>query len=376
MKVTIIDFSGKGGIGHYSYFLFKALKKVNPETTLITTSDFEFEIEEGILQLLPSHSRRKHKAMKGIVYLISLLKAFNYLLTELPDVIHFHELKIPLIELPLFYILSRNKMKIVLTSHNIFRAEAKFLSPFLKRLYKLMDGIIFHSEANREELFDRLDFISAKMWRTIPHGNYHLMVNPEMNRQKARKILEIDDDKFVVLFFGYIRKYKGLDILINAISKVRLSLKNIHLIIAGKDFENFKKYKHLIEKLDLENYVNYYCYYIPNNEISTFMEACDLVVLPYKKIFQSGVIQLSFAHAKPIIASQIGGIPDLVKEGKTGFLVKPGDPHILASAIENFFKLPENQRTEMGRNGRSLTKDLFSWEDIAKKTMDFYRDLV
>lgn len=298
MKVSIVDFSGKGGIGHYSYSLYKALKEVNPDTILLTTSDFEFEKEEGIYSIIPSHADKKFKFIKGIIYIISLLKVFKFFLEQQSDIVHFHESRIPFLEMFLFMFLSKRKSKIVLTSHNIFRAEAKFVPLLFKQFYKKVDGVIFHSETNKEDLMDQIEFKSAKMWKIIPHGDYRILVNPEINKKKARQILEIESNKLVVLFFGFIRKYKGFDILINAISKLRLNFKNIYLLIAGKEVEHFKKYEEMIKRLDLQDFVQTYLYYIPNNEISTFFEASDVVVLPYKKIFQSGVIQLSFAHAR------------------------------------------------------------------------------
>jgi len=375
MKISIVDFSGKGGIGHYAYSLYKSLREINDDTVLITTRSFEFPEEEGIFAILPSHVEKKSKIVKGFIYIVSLIKVFSFFRDRESDIIHLHETRLPLIETLLFYFLHKRKSKIVLTSHNIFRAEAHFIPFTLKRLYKTVDAIIFHSETNKDDLRERIDFKWAKMWKIIPHGNYFMMVNPVMTKEKARKLLEIDNDKYVILCFGFIRKYKGLDIIINAVSKLRLSFRNVVLVIAGKEIEHFKKYKDMIKRLDLQNFVHSYPYYIPNDEISTFFLASDVVVLPYKRIFQSGVIQLAFAHAKPVIASELGGIPDLVNNGKTGFLVKPGDPHALASALEKFFSLSEKKRYEMGLNGRYLAQNLYSWKDIAKKTLDFYKDI-
>jgi len=376
MKIAIVDFSGKGGIGHYSYSLFKALKSSNPETVLLTTSDFEFETEDGVFSIMPSHVDKPLKIIKGMFYIFSLLKVFRFFMKERCDIVHFHESKLPILETALFTFLAKRKSKIVMTSHNIFRAEARYVPYSLKKLYKRVDGVIFHSETNKEDLMKQIDFRSAKMWKIIPHGNYRLLVNPEFNKEKARQILEIGSNKLVVLFFGFIRQYKGLEILINAISKLRLQFKDVYLLIAGKEIESYKKYDDMIKRLELEEFVQAFPYYIPNSEISTFFEACDVVVLPYKRIFQSGVIQLAFAHSLPVIASDIGGIPDLVIDGKTGFLVKPGDPHLLASKLEKFFLLSETKRKQMGVYGKTLSEDLYSWDDIAKNTLDFYANLM
>ena len=160
--------------------------------------------------------------------------------------------------------------------------------------------------------------------------------------------------------------------MISSFSKVLNDYPNITLMIAGKVWkDNFDEYEKLIKELRIEDKVLLNIHFIEEKEIKYFFSAADIVVLPYKKIYQSGVVQLAFAYSKAVIASDIGGFKDVISNMKTGLLVKPGDVNDLANAIEFYLANPQKMH-EFGIEGKKAISKKLSWEKIAKQLQHIY----
>ena len=148
----------------------------------------------------------------------------------------------------------------------------------------------------------------------------------------------------------------------------------IFLIIAGKDIEGFSRYQKIINELDIEECVMKRVEYIPIDESSIYFSASDVVVLPYRNIYQSGIVFLSYAHSRPVITTNVGGFPDVVEDGKSGYIVKLNHPTALAEKIEKLFSSPSDP-AKMGDYGYRIAKQKFSWESAAEKTYGLYSSI-
>ncbi len=227
---------------------------------------------------------------------------------------------------------------------------------FTKLVFSLTDYFVVMSGAVRDDLLKVKP--SAKFILT-PHPLYEVFGKPK-DKDEAKRALGVSGR--VVLFFGFIRQYKGLHVLLEAMPKV---LKDVPLtlVVAGEFYEDKDSYMEQIERLGLKGRVNVLDRFIPNEAVGDYFSAADVLVLPYLSATQSGITQIAFAFDLPVIATSVGGLPEVVKEGETGFLVPPNDPDALADAVIKYFKddclekFSENVRRERGR---------FSWETFVE----------
>lgn len=192
-----------------------------------------------------------------------------------------------------------------------------------------------------------------------------------IDRDKACAHLNLDPKFDYVLFFGYIRDYKGLDILLESMAIARKSNPNLKLIVAGEYYSNAEKYLKLIDDLQLEDHVSLHTEFISNDQVKYFFSAADMVAQSYKSATQSGISQMAIYFEKPIISTNVGGLPETVRDGKTGYLTNV-DPKEVADGILRFFK--DAPRKEFIKNIQELKKE-YSWSSFSRKLIDLYQKL-
>jgi len=190
-----------------------------------------------------------------------------------------------------------------------------------------------------------------------------------MDRNTAKDQLGIDKSLKIVLFFGFIRAYKGLDLLIEAFADERLKDKHLALLIAGEFYEDDKPYKEQIARPGIEKNVILFDRFINDNEVQVFFSAADLVVQPYRSATQSGVTQICYHFEKPMVVTDVGGLKEIVPDGKCGYVVKP-DPAEIAGAISDFF---ENNREEFFSGNIRNEKARFGWDRMSRSVTDIYK---
>ncbi|MBO5963320.1 MAG: glycosyltransferase, partial [Bacteroidales bacterium] len=146
--------------------------------------------------------------------------------------------------------------------------------------------------------------------------------------------MNLDSNKVNLLFFGLVREYKGLDLLFEALSDERLKSLPINLVVAGEFYDSYSKYEEMVKKLGLENIVIMENKFIENNDVAKYFCACDLVVLPYKTATQSGVTQIAYHFSKPMLVTNVGGLPEIVSDGKSGYVCEPNAKSIADCLID------------------------------------------
>ncbi len=166
-------------------------------------------------------------------------------------------------------------------------------------------------------------------------------VDPALTPAAARARLGIAQPR-VVLFFGFIRKYKGIDLLLKAFAEVRRAMDDVHLLIVGEPYESIEPYTNLISTLGLTDRVTLVTAYVPNEEVSLYFTASDVLCLPYHSATVSGPLTIAQALRKPVIVTDVGGLSEYVDPGRTGFVVPPEDPTALAQSIVAFYREHSN----------------------------------
>lgn len=257
------------------------------------------------------------------------------------------------------------KIKIAYICHNSLPHE-RF--PFDKALTKITlkksDLIIAHSNSDADVLREMFPDITVAV---NPHPVYNFFKVKDMPKDEGRSLLNLKETDKVLLFFGLVRDYKGLKHLLNAMPEIVKKYPETCLLIAG-DFGSSKdKYMEIIEEYNLSNYIQIFEGHIPTAEVEKFFAACDLVVLPYESATQSGVIQVSYGFEKPVLATNVGGLPDVVDNMKTGYIVEPFRPDLIAEKVIDFF---ENKRADEFKQNVIESAYKFSWDRMEKCIMD------
>ena len=266
-------------------------------------------------------------------------------------------------------IVRQNKhTKVICIADNIIPHESRpgdrlFTHYFVKGV----DGFIAMS---REVLMDIDLFVKHPIKRLAAHPVYD-HYGDIISKEEALKTLDLSPDYRYLLFFGFIRDYKGLDLLLEAMADSRLKSKSVKLIVAGEYYGNQERYETLIKQYNLEDSLVMRTDYIPANEINNFFCAADMVVQPYKTATQSGVTQIGYHFNKPMLVTDVGGLAEIISDRKSGYVVAPNS-RAIADAIIDFY---DGQReTSFIRETQELKKN-FSWDKLTMKIMEIYEEV-
>jgi D-inositol-3-phosphate glycosyltransferase len=228
-----------------------------------------------------------------------------------------------------------------------------------------IDGAIVMSHTVSDDLKKFRKNIPVKLSPHPLFDNYGIPVN----RNMALSELKLDGDCSYLLFFGFIRAYKGLDLLIEAFSDYRLRDRKLKLIIAGEFYEDDAPYLELIKKYNIGDDVIIYDHFIKNSDVSLFFSIADLVVQPYKSATQSGVTQIAFHFEKPMLVTDVGGLREIVQDGICGYVVKPEKAKITDAILDYF----DNDRKSVFTEGVKKEKEKFSWDKMTGSIIEVYK---
>lgn len=226
--------------------------------------------------------------------------------------------------------------KILFIAENFISHEGHFIDRFLTKI-----GLINASSflALSDKVADELNIVAKG--RSIYKSELPIYdcYESDGNSSLSKTALGYDENVKLLLFFGYVRKYKGLDILIDAM-KILLERDNSYrLLIVGEFYDSPAEYEEQISKLSLNREVKIINKFIPNEEVAQFYEPADIVILPYRSATQSGILNVAYGFGKPVIVTNVGGLSEFVDEEKTGFIVEPDSPQSIAEGVEHFFKI-------------------------------------
>jgi glycosyltransferase involved in cell wall biosynthesis len=273
--------------------------------------------------------------------------------------------------------------KIVLTVHNVNAGKRDLNDSFLNRFslrvqYNLCHHIFVHTEGMKSELVTEFRTPKAKV-SVIPFGINNTVPKTSLTSGEAKRKLGISDNDKAILFFGNIAPYKGLEYLVSAFTELLNKDRTYRLIIAGrpKGSEDYWKQIHdgiarngtgdrMVQKIK----------YIPDEKTEVYFKAADVLILPYTRVFQSGVLFLGYSFGLPAIAADVGSLKEEVIEGKTGFVFKPRDSFDLARMIDEYFKSElfrnlETRRAEI----KAYANERYSWDRVAGITTAVYSSL-
>jgi len=237
---------------------------------------------------------------------------------------------------------------------------------FTRYFLQSCDGFVTMSEKVRNDLFE---FETNKPVQLIQHPLYDNF-GAIMSKDEARKQLGLALGDKIILFFGFIRQYKGLDLLLKAMADIEIRQQEIKLLVAGEFYEDAKQYLDLVREYNLQDRVILKTNFIPDSEVKYYLCAADCVVQPYRNATQSGVTPLAYHFEKPMIVTNVGGLPSLVPYEKAGLVCEP-DPTSIAHAITRFYQLGDDYFIPHLRS----EKQKYSWSHLTKAIISLAKSL-
>lgn len=366
-KIALIGpvYPYKGGIAHNTSLLYRTLSK-----------RYDVELISYKMQYPRLLFKKEQKDFKSDLFkvdeaqfLLNTANPFNIINVALrikkhkPDLVilqWWHPYFAPCYEI-LGKVLGRRVPKLFIC-HNVFPHERFPLDRFLtKRVLKMGNYFVVHSQSDGEELRQVMpDAVYAR--NPIPIFNVFRQRN--ITKEQARVELQKKQDAKQMLFFGFVREYKGLKYLLMALPKIRGHLQDINLMVVGAFADDKEEYLRLIRELQIDDCVELIDKYVSDNEVEKYFAASDIVVLPYISATQSGIAQIAYGFEKPVIVTNVGGLPDVVQDRKTGYIVEAGRPEQIADAVIDFYS--QNLEAEMCEHVRKEAYQ-FDWERMREK---------
>ncbi len=223
--------------------------------------------------------------------------------------------------------------------------------------FLFVDSFIVQSDSVERDL---LATVGSPRYKKVPHPVYEIF-GSSIPKAEARRRLKITDVK-VILFFGYIRSYKGLHVMIDAMKEVKKTLR-VKLLVVGEFYDDEEQYRWHISDAQVRDVVDVVSDYVANEKVGDYFSAADAVILPYLSATQSGIAQIAYNFDKPVIATNVGGLAEVVVDGISGLTVPPNDPQKLAEAITKFYS--QNLESKLSA-GAASEKKKYSWERMVE----------
>lgn len=367
LSIAIIEpVGGYGGMDYYDYGLAMGLGANNVEVLLFTSYETKLRSYPKVTTFLCFKKMWKRSFfIKVYKYLMGHFLAINQAKKVGVKIFHLHFFAFRSIDLIILWYIRLRNLKVIVTIHDINSFDKEANSIIEKKCFNYMNGIIVHNQSSLDVLNKKNDLLIPK--RIIPHGNYLPFIDVISDNVK------LESRVFTLLFFGQIKDVKGLDILLEAINLVKKNGFKVELIIAGKAWKSdLNKYKKLIVDLDIDKIVKTYFRYIPDEEVKEFYKKADLVVLPYRRIYQSGVLLLTLSYGKPVLCSDLEPFKEIIIDNQNGFLFESENSTDLASRIQNII-LNKKDLSRVIHNSDKMIRDNFDWINIGSLTKDFYQ---
>ena len=377
MKIAVVEFASRGGLIHYAYQLCRAMHGEGADVTLITDRHYELDALEHPFRLhkllrlwdpkpgrdvSSSAVRRARRAARAAVWYREWMRLVGALRRMRADVVQFGDIRFPT---DLFPLLAARRTAPLMADicHNVrpFGASGAFeASSMYERVYARFDTIFVHYETNVRE-FARAFPRQAGKVVPIVHGNEEIFRELAGPPRDLRRELGLGGQQ-IVLFFGTLSRYKGLDLLLEAFRQIPSAI----LVVAGHPHSDFDPalFRGAERVVLLPQYVD-------SPDVQSWMQLADVIVFPYRDVFQSGALHVAQTFGVPIVTTRVGAMAEVIRHRETGLVVEPEDAGALAGAVNELLR----DRAFARRLGDAAAQDAatsFGWNGIARTILDTY----
>jgi len=376
MRVLIVETSMGSGDWHYANMIASALVDVGVDASVVSLSPVEpFPSPRPIpvytIGPKPPGDRwpRRLSLRRAAHHVAKVWRLLRLIRVLRPNIVHFQK---PLGTLDFLYMRLVKSLgpRLVYTIHTP-------LPPMLGRaaLGRLREVDLILTHARRTEAQLVAAGLPEGRIKVIYHGNYiHLCRPRDLSPEEARRRLGLPPHSRALLFFGSIEWRKGLDCLIESFALLTKDCSDLYLVIAGYPNEDFGPYETQLRREGIRERVVTDLRWLPFSEMQTYFHAASVVVLPYRRISQSGVLQLAYAYERPLVVTDVGGIAETILEDETGLVAGVDDPASIARAVRELLSDPE-RAAEMGRRARRYAETKYSWAQVAQRVAELYKQV-
>lgn len=290
------------------------------------------------------------------------------------SVVHYHFFHFTALEMMCVRLAKLFAFRVVVTVHDVESFSGEFHSSVAKSVARLADLLVCHNDVSRREIEEKLGVPLSKICK-IPHGNYLDFVGDVEAKSSCRTKLSLPQEAEIVLFFGQIKKVKGLDLLLSAFARVKKQRPAAMLVIAGKVWkDDADVYTNLVEEFGLSDSVRMDLRYIPDADVAMYYGSADLIALPYRRIYQSGVLLMAMSYGVPVVVSDLPGMQEIVVSGGNGYVFRAGDVEHLSTVLLDALADPA-KRVAVAQEASKLMRQDYAWSTIGAKTLCAYGQL-
>lgn len=374
MKITLIGtaYPYRGGLALYNERLMEEFQKQSNEVSINTfTLQYPSFLFPGETQFATWEKPNKFPIKRTVnsINPFNWIKIGRSIKNQRPDIVII-KYWLPFFS-PCFSIISKiiksnHHTKVITIVDNIIPHEKRRFDTTLTNLFvRNMDGFVAMSKS----VFDDITKFNVMKPRALcPHPLFDNF-GESIRKEDAQKTLNLNPNDINFLFFGLIREYKGLDILIEAMSDERLKAFPIKLLVAGEFYDDSNRYYDRVKELSLEERIRFDARFIPDLEVKNYFCATDLVVQPYKSATQSGVTQIGYHFEKPMLVTNVGGLAEIIPNKKVGYVVEPKAKAIANALIDFCTNRPDFSE------GIKQEKKKYSWENMTQAIEKIYKQL-
>lgn len=379
MKIAFIEpVGGHGGQDYYDFGLCQALGLLGEDVTLFTCDETPTPPDNSRFKVRRTYRNIYGKDpifVRGIRYIWGSCKSIGLARLSATQICHFYYFNIGLLELFTVFLAKILGMRVIITANDIEPFIALLTNPAVERLtYWLADGIVAHNQVSKREL-QRVIGLDPNMIQIVPHGNYISSIKKRLTRDDARGLIALPGSAKILLFFGRIKGEKGVDILLESFKRVLKESPDTVLVVAGNvrkaDLAKYPEIASLLLDLDRTKNCISRIDFISRDEVDAYYAAADIVILPYKRIYLSGVLLMAMSHGKAIIASDLDAIKEVIIDKDNGLLFKSEDSSELTEKI--MFALRNPRLLEkISKRAFEHVQSEYSWNRIGKMMQSYY----
>lgn len=358
----------------FTFSLARNLKEIGVDIAVCGIEDDNVTAYNDVkfLNIFGNYSKESNIYKKIKIYNESWKHVVEYCVNNNVQIIHTQWYIFSPIDWKYHQILRKKGIKVVAMIHDLLPFNKKFYDfNYHKKIYSHADIVITQARMNIETLIHKFNVKKSKVVY-IPLGNVMEYAESATKEESLNYLKVNDKNRPIILFFGQIKKVKGVDVLITAMNDVVKKYPDVLCIIAGKVWhDDFSKYQNMIDRYELNDNIRTDIRFIDDNEIKYYFNAADIVALPYRQIYQSGVVLLAYAYEKPVVATREGEFLTVVKDGETGLLVPSESPKKFAEALIWYLDNPDKAK-QMAAAGKEDVSERLNWKKIASDVKKEY----